>query len=72
MWKPEHRRAALRKGLRYPNDVTDEEWALIAPLKAFPLGRARSLGPPLSSGAPPATSHQNKPKKQKRYGLRLE
>jgi transposase len=32
MWKPEHRRAALRQGLRYPNDLTDEEWALIAPL----------------------------------------
>jgi transposase len=32
MWKPEHRCAALRKGLRYPNDLTDEEWALIAPL----------------------------------------
>ena len=32
MWNPEHRRAALRKGLRYPNDLTDEEWALIAPL----------------------------------------
>jgi len=32
MWKPEHRRTAERKGLRYPNDLTDEEWALIAPL----------------------------------------
>jgi transposase len=32
MWKPEHRRAAVRKGLRYPNDLNDEEWALIAPL----------------------------------------
>jgi transposase len=32
MWKPEHRRAALRKALRYPNDLSDEEWALIAPL----------------------------------------
>ena len=32
MWKPEHRRAAARVGLRYPNDLTDSEWALIAPL----------------------------------------
>jgi transposase len=32
MWKPEHRRSALRQGLRYPNDLADEEWALIAPL----------------------------------------
>ena len=34
MWNPEHRRAALRNGLRYPNDVTDEEWGLIGPLIA--------------------------------------
>src|SRR5450631_3339775 len=32
MWKPEHRRTAVRKGLRYPNDLSDEEWALVAPL----------------------------------------
>ena len=30
MWKPEHRRAADRGGLRYPSDLTDAEWALIA------------------------------------------
>jgi transposase len=32
MWQPEHRRAAQRKGLRYPSDMTDAEWALAAPL----------------------------------------
>ena len=32
MWKPEHRRAANRAGLRYPSDLTDAEWALVAPL----------------------------------------
>lgn len=32
MWKPEHRLAARRGGLRYPSDMTDEEWALAAPL----------------------------------------
>jgi transposase len=32
MWKPEHRLAARRNGLRYPSDMTDEEWALAAPL----------------------------------------
>lgn len=32
MWKPEHRVAADRRGLRYPSDLTDEEWALVAPL----------------------------------------
>jgi len=34
MWKPEHRRAADRRGLRYPSDLTDDEWALVAPLIA--------------------------------------
>jgi transposase len=32
MWKPEHRRAADRRGLRYPSDLTDAEWALVAPM----------------------------------------
>jgi len=32
MWKPEHRDAADRRGLRYPSDLTDAEWALIAPI----------------------------------------
>jgi transposase len=32
MWTAENRGAYDRSGLRYPSDVTDEEWALIAPL----------------------------------------
>ena len=32
MWKPEHRAAADWRGLRYDGDVTDAEWALVAPL----------------------------------------
>jgi transposase len=32
MWKPEHRAAADRRGLRYPSDLIDAEWALVAPL----------------------------------------
>jgi transposase len=32
MWKPEHRLAADRAGLRYPSDMRDAEWALVAPL----------------------------------------
>jgi transposase len=32
MWKPEHRKAACCKGLRYDSDMTDEEWALVEPL----------------------------------------
>ena len=31
-WTSEHRRAAGRRGLRYPSDLTDAEWALVAPL----------------------------------------
>jgi transposase len=31
-WTAEHRRAADRRGLRYPSDLTDDEWALVAPL----------------------------------------
>ena len=31
-WTAEHRRAADRRGLRYPSDLTDGEWALVAPL----------------------------------------
>src|SRR5215204_4952254 len=31
MWTSEHRRAANRNGLRYPSDLTDDEWALVAP-----------------------------------------
>src|SRR5471032_1517697 len=32
VWKPEHRRAAERHGLRYPSDLSDAEWALVEPL----------------------------------------
>jgi len=31
MWKPEHRRAGERRGLRYPSDLSDAEWALAEP-----------------------------------------
>jgi transposase len=31
-WATEHRRAADRRGLRYPSDLTDAEWALVSPL----------------------------------------
>jgi transposase len=45
MWKPEHRRAACRRGLRYPSDVTDVEWALVEPLipPAKRGGRRRTI-----------------------------
>ena len=32
MWTDETRSRYDRRGLRYPSDVTDAEWALIAPL----------------------------------------
>lgn len=31
-WTAEHRRAADRRGLRYPSDMTDAEWALVQPM----------------------------------------
>ncbi len=45
MWTDEHRRAADRCGLRYPSDLTDAEWVLIAPLipPAKRGGRKRSV-----------------------------
>ena len=45
MWTAEHRRAADRRGLRYPSDMTDEEWALVAPLipSAKRGGRPRTV-----------------------------
>ena len=45
MWTPEHRRAAKRTGLRYPSDLTDEEWALVEPMipPARHGGRKRSV-----------------------------
>ena len=32
MWTRENRGLYERKGLRYPSDLSDAEWALIAPL----------------------------------------
>src|SRR5438874_11998805 len=44
MWKPEHRLAADRSCLRYPSDLTDAEWAIVAPMipPARRGGRRRS------------------------------
>lgn len=45
MWNPDHRTACDRRGLRYPSDLTDAEWALVAPLipPAKRGGRPRSV-----------------------------
>src|SRR5271154_5146705 len=45
MWTPDHRRAANRCGLRYPSDLTDEEWVIVAPMipPARRGGRKRSV-----------------------------
>ena len=45
MWKPEHRLAADRRCLRYPSDLTDAEWAIVAPMipPARHGGRKRSV-----------------------------
>ena len=45
MWTNENRRRYDRSKLRYPSDLTDEEWALIAPLipPANPGGNNRTV-----------------------------
>ncbi len=45
MWTVENRREYERKGLRYPSDLTDAEWARLAPLipPAKPGGRPRGV-----------------------------
>lgn len=45
MWTVEHRQRYERRGLRYPSDLTDEEWAGIEPLipPAKRGGRRRSV-----------------------------
>src|SRR5690348_737856 len=45
MWKPEHRVAADRSGLRYPSDLADAEWLLVERLipPARHGGRRRSV-----------------------------
>jgi transposase len=45
MWKPKHRRAADRTGLRYPSDLTDAEWVIVEPMipPAKRGGRRRSV-----------------------------
>ena len=43
MWTQQHRETCRRAGGRYPSDLTDEEWKLLAPLipAAKPGGRPR-------------------------------
>ena len=45
MWTPEHRRAADRRDLRYPSDLSDAEWGLVEPMipPARHGGRKRSI-----------------------------
>jgi hypothetical protein len=45
MWTQENRARYGRSKLRYPSDLTDEEWATIAPLipPAKPGGNKRSV-----------------------------
>ena len=46
MWTEEHRARHDPRGRRYPSDLTDEEWALIAPFIPPPRsgGRGRAAG----------------------------
>lgn len=45
MWTREHRQAHDRRGLRYPSDLSDAEWAVVAPLipQAKRGGRPRDV-----------------------------
>ena len=45
MWTNEHRQAQVRRGQRYPSDLSDAEWALVAPLipQAKRGGRPRDV-----------------------------
>ena len=45
MWTPQNRKRYDRSRLRYPSDLTDEEWAHIAPLipPAKPGGNKRTI-----------------------------
>ena len=45
MWKPEHRLTGDRRSLRYPSDLSDAEWMLVAPMipPARRGGRRRSV-----------------------------
>ena len=45
MWTPRNRKRYDRSQLRYPSDVTDDEWSLIAPLipPAKPGGNKRTV-----------------------------
>jgi transposase len=50
-WTAQHR-AADRRGMRYPSDLTDAEWALVVPLirPAKHGGRPRTLAAPHRAG----------------------
>src|SRR6185312_5560567 len=46
MWQPEHRRAADRRGLNYPCDMTDAEWAVehgASVIRRVPMPPARPI-----------------------------
>ena len=45
MWTDESRGKYDRKGLRYPSDLTDEEWALVEPHLPPPRQRSRFASP---------------------------
>jgi transposase len=45
MWTPQNRKRYDRSRLRYPSDLTDEEWAHVAPVipPAKPGGNKRTV-----------------------------
>ncbi len=76
MWTPTARALHSRAGLRYGSDLTDAEWAIVAPLLPTPCDRGRrrrwhwrevldTIFYVLRAGCPwrflPAASHRGEP-----------
>ena len=45
MWTNDNRAAYERRSSRYPSDLTDEDWALVAPLMPAPRKARRHPAP---------------------------
>lgn len=54
MWTPERRERHDRSGLRYPSDLSDEEWRIVEPL--IPPGRRDLLIRPSATGNAPGST----------------
>ena len=53
MWKPEHRIAADRSGLRYPSDLTGAEWAIVGNVTQAPRKNGQEQAAQEKAATPP-------------------